>query len=68
MKKKNIPSDKLDPSLTVLLALDADHMLEPWILLHGADQGIAQDYPAFRAAHRDRLHAFIAQYDIANPR
>lgn len=65
VKKKNIPPDKLDPSLKVLLTLDASHMLEPWILLHGADQGIAQDYPAFRAAHREQLHAFIAQYDIA---
>jgi hypothetical protein len=50
--------------LKSLKALDADGMVECWILLDDADQGIAQDYVAFRAAHRDLLHAYIAKYDV----
>ena len=66
VKNKSIAEEKLDPSLKTLVALEASHMLEPWILLHGADQGVAQDYTAFREMHRDLLRAFIAQYDIAD--
>ncbi len=39
-------------------------MLERWILLDHPDQGIAQDYAAFRTTHRDLLHQYIARYDI----
>lgn len=64
VKEQKIPDKKLDPTLKSLKALDADRMLECWILLDHADQGIAQDYVAYRAAHRDLLHAYIAKYDV----
>jgi len=64
VKEQKIPNTKLDATLKSLKALDADGMLECWILLDDADQGIAQDYVAFRAAHRDLLHAYIAKYDV----
>jgi hypothetical protein len=47
-----------------LLDLDKDGMLECWILLNGADQGIVQDYAAYRATHRALLHAYIDKYVI----
>jgi tetratricopeptide (TPR) repeat protein len=59
VKEQNIPEEKLDPTLKSLLALEKDGMLECWILLNGADQGIVQDYAAYRATHRELLHAYL---------
>ena len=64
VKEQNIPEDKLDPTLKSLLALEKDGMLECWILLNGADQGIVQDYAAYRATHRGLLHAYLDKYVI----
>jgi tetratricopeptide (TPR) repeat protein len=64
LKEQKVTHEKMDASWRVLSAIDADGMLECWILLDDADQGIAQDYVAFRAAHRDLLHAYIAKYDV----
>ena len=64
VKEQKIPEKKLDPTLKSLMALDKDGMLECWILLDHPDQGIAQDYVAFRATHRELLHAYIAKYDV----
>ena len=64
VKEQKIPEDKLDATLKSLLALDKDGMVECWILLNGADLGIAQDYAAYRAAHRGLLHAYIDKYVI----
>jgi tetratricopeptide (TPR) repeat protein len=64
LRRENIPAAKLDPNLSTLLTLSANHMLEPFVLLHAADSGIVQDYPAYRAAHREQLRLFILQYDI----
>jgi len=59
-----VPPDKLDATWKTLLALDKDGMLECWILLDHADQGIAQDYVAYRAGHRELMHAYVAKYDV----
>ena len=64
VKEQKIPEDKLDPTLKSLLALEKDGMLECWILLNGADQGITQDYAAYRAAHRELLHAYVDKYVV----
>jgi tetratricopeptide (TPR) repeat protein len=64
VKEQKIPEDKLDTTLTSLLALDKDGMLECWIVLNGADQGIVQDYAAYRATHRELLRAYIDKYVI----
>jgi tetratricopeptide (TPR) repeat protein len=62
--KEKIPAKKLDATWKTLLQLDKDGMLECWILLDHPDQGIAQDYVAYRATHRELLHAYIARYDV----
>jgi hypothetical protein len=38
-----------------LARLAANDMLEPFVLISAPDGGIAKDYAAYRAAHRDRL-------------
>jgi len=52
------------PALKDLLRLSADNMLEPYVLLNGVDAGIAQDYAAYRHAHREQIAAFIDKYLI----
>jgi tetratricopeptide (TPR) repeat protein len=64
IKEQKIADDKLDATLKSLIALDKDGMLECWILLNHADQGIAQDYAAYRATHRELLHAYLDKYVV----
>ena len=46
------------------MRLDKDGMIEPYVLLNAADRGIAQDYAAYRADHRDQLYAYIERYVV----
>jgi tetratricopeptide (TPR) repeat protein len=62
LKERKIKPDKLDESLRNLLELDKAGMLDCWILLNAADEGIAQDYPAYRIDHRQLLHDYIARF------
>jgi tetratricopeptide (TPR) repeat protein len=64
VERQKISQDRLDNTLKSLHALEEDGMLECWILLNHADQGIAQDYPAYRESHRDLLHAYLARYIV----
>jgi tetratricopeptide (TPR) repeat protein len=64
VKEQKIPEKKLDATLKSLLALDKDGMLECWIVLQHADQGIAQDYVAYRTTHRELLHAYMDKYFV----
>ena len=51
-----------DADFQDLVRLNKDNMLEAYVVLSAADDGIAQDYPAYRSAHRDLLRAYIEQY------
>jgi tetratricopeptide (TPR) repeat protein len=64
VKEQKIPDRKLDATMKSLKDLDADGMLECWVLLDNPDQGIAQDYVAYRASHHALMHAYIAKYDV----
>ena len=59
-KKKKFKTP--DPSLVFLSQLQADSMIEPYVLLVLPDAGIAKDYPAYRAANRDKLITFVDKY------
>lgn len=60
-KKKD---DKPDPGLSLLSRFKAEGMLEPYVLLIKADRGIAQDYEAYRDAHREKLIEFVDKYVV----
>lgn len=49
----------VDSQLSTIRSLHERGMLEAYILLHAPDAGIAQDYAQYRAAHRDKLQAYI---------
>jgi len=53
---------KQGASMAALKKLNAEGLLEPFILLSNADAGLAEDYPAYRDAHRDRLIAYLDEY------
>jgi tetratricopeptide (TPR) repeat protein len=64
LSDQKITPEKMDSTWRTLYAINKDGMLECWILLDNPDQGIAQDYVAYRAKHRELLHAYITKYDV----
>jgi predicted Zn-dependent protease len=62
-------AEKLDPSLLALIQIDHEGLLESFVLLNRADPEIAKDYPAYRAAHRDKLYQYMDKYVLtkSNP-
>jgi tetratricopeptide (TPR) repeat protein len=54
----------LDESLSNLIELNDAGMLDCWILINGADQGIAQDYDAYRNQHRQLLHDYLDRFVV----
>jgi hypothetical protein len=38
--------------------------MEPFVLLNRADNDIAQDYPAYRAANRDKVRTYLDAFVI----
>lgn len=63
-KDQKLPDGQLSTSVSLLQELDEKGMLECWILLDDADEGIARDYASFRQAHRALLERYIAEYEI----
>lgn len=61
LKKK--PGD-LDESLRNLVELNDAGMLDCWILINGADDGIAQDYDGYRKEHRQLLHDYLDRFVV----
>jgi len=54
----------LDPSLLQLIQVDQAGFLEPFVLFNRSDSEIAQDYPAYRAAHRDTLYRYFDEFVV----
>jgi tetratricopeptide (TPR) repeat protein len=62
IKKKEIK--KLDPALAMLVKLSDEGLLEAFVLVSRADQGIAKDYPVYRDAHREKIRQYINEWII----
>ena len=54
----------LSPSLATLKKLNDAGLLEAYILLAIADDGIAKDYPAYLRTNRDKLRRYVLEYVI----
>jgi len=61
---KKIKPDKLDESLRNLVELQKAGMLDCWILIDAADNGIAQDYDGYRKDHRQLLHDYLVRFVV----
>jgi tetratricopeptide (TPR) repeat protein len=55
----------LDPGLIALADLYDQGLLEPYVFLARADAGIAQDYPAYREAHADKIRIYLSSWVIS---
>lgn len=55
----------LSPSLVRLKKLSDEGLLEAYILLARADQGIAQDHPVYLKQNRDKLRRYFVEYVLA---
>jgi hypothetical protein len=53
-----------DPDLALLQSLSQAKMIEPYVLLNGADQGIAMDYAAYRRTHRAQLEEYLDRFVV----
>jgi tetratricopeptide (TPR) repeat protein len=62
-KKKTSAATK-DPNLVLLLKLYQAKMIEPYVLLNAADEGIAQDYPSYREKNRDKLEQYLSEWVV----
>ncbi len=50
--------------LVLLLQLHQAALLEPYVLLRLGDEGIAKDYAAYRAKHRDKLEEYVDKFVV----
>jgi len=62
LQKKEIK--QLDPALASLVKLSDEGLLESFVLISRADNGIAKDYDAYRNAHRDKIAQYISEWII----
>lgn len=62
-KKKSSKPPK-DPDLALLWKLQRAGMIEPYILLSAADQGIVQDYAAYREKNRSKLEEYMSTFVV----
>jgi tetratricopeptide (TPR) repeat protein len=60
LKQKKIK--QLHPSLATLIKLNDAGVLESYILMARADEGIAQDYSSYRKSNRDKLRRYMIEY------
>jgi tetratricopeptide (TPR) repeat protein len=60
------PGEK-DPALATLIRLDRKGLLEAHVLFHRADQAIAEQYAAYREAHREQLRRYWIEEVIRLP-
>ncbi|MBZ5493705.1 MAG: tetratricopeptide repeat protein [Acidobacteriia bacterium] len=63
-KKKKASSPPKDPNLILLLKLYQAKMIEPYVLLNAADDGIAQDYPGYRQKNREKLEQYLSEFVV----
>jgi tetratricopeptide (TPR) repeat protein len=64
IKNQGVKPADLDESLRNLVELNDAGMLDCWILISAADQGIAQDYDAYRQQHRQLLHDYLDRFVV----
>jgi len=53
-----------DANIQLLLRLYHEQMIEPYVLLNGADQEIMLDYAAYRAKNREKLVQYLNEFVV----
>jgi tetratricopeptide (TPR) repeat protein len=65
LKDGKLKESSLDVSIANLLKLHRDGLLEVYVLLVKADEGIARDYSEYRKNNRDKLRRYLNEYVTA---
>lgn len=63
--KASETSKATDPQLKVLAKLDAEGLIEAFVLMALADKGIAADHPEFLKNNRPKLRQYVSNYVIS---
>lgn len=61
-ESKGTDANKIDPSLAMIRKLDKEGLLEAFILLALPDEGIANDFPAYRKTNVENLRRYVKSY------
>jgi hypothetical protein len=64
IREQKVKRDKLDESLRNLVDLSDAGMIESFVLISAADEGIAKDYNNYRDQHRKLLHEYLARFVV----
>jgi len=57
----NESGQKLNSDLEFLVSLQKAGLLEPYVLINAADEGVAKDYQEYRKNHRDLLVRYLSE-------
>ena len=60
-KKSELPKD---PDLALLLRLSSSNMIDPYVLLSAADEGISRDYDSYRQQNRAKLEQYLSDFVV----
>lgn len=63
-KKKNKSELPKDPDLALLLKLSSSNMIDPYVLLSAADEGISHDYESYRQQNRAKLEQYLSDFVV----
>ncbi|MGH9751949.1 MAG: tetratricopeptide repeat protein [Blastocatellia bacterium] len=66
LKEGNLKESSLDVSIANLLKLHREGLIEAYVLLAMADEGIARDYAEYRKNNRDKLRRYLNEYVTAS--
>lgn len=65
LKDGKLKENSLDVSIANLLKLHREGLIEAYVLLSMADEGIARDYVEYRKNNRDKLRRYLNEYVTA---
>lgn len=65
LKEGKLKESSLDVSIANLLKLHREGLIEAYVLLVKADEGIARDYAEYRKNNRDKLRRYLNEYATA---
>lgn len=66
IKQRKLKEKSLDVSIANLLKLHRAGLIEAYVLLAQADEGISKDYADYRRNNRDKLRKYLADFVISN--
>ncbi len=64
ISKEELKSSDVAGSIQLLMRLDSEGLLEAYILLALADEGIIQDYESYRTENRDAIRQYLDRHVI----